>query len=188
MAWRRHLLPKGLPLALAGGAIAAAVLLGVDSQQQARTQPPAAPPLVDYRGSEVQISEYDGSGALSQRLRSPQVEHRTGDDRLYMQSPASEMFEAGRRSWTLQADRGDMDAAGKELLLYDNVRARKLDDDSTIDTTRLRIEPDRKYAETDEPVIIVSPQGRTQAKGMRAFLDRDLVQLKSKVKGLYEAH
>ena len=43
MAWRRHLLPKGLPLALAGGAIAAAVLLGVDSQQQARTQPPAAP-------------------------------------------------------------------------------------------------------------------------------------------------
>lgn len=186
MPWRRHILPKGLPLALAGSIASLVWLFAATPQQQNRAHPNAKP-AEDYFGEHVRIREYDNQGQLAQLIASPSVRHLSNGDQLLLDAPTATLFIDGKPGWTLKAGSGRMNEGGENLWLENEVQATKLADSSTLRTHSLRVEPQRKYAETDDAVMISAPQGTTESQGMRAFLDRDTVQLKSRVKGRYEA-
>lgn len=187
MAGRGPTLPNGLPLALISGALALGILFAADPQQHERPAN-SARPASDYYGEQVHILDYDRQGELAQRINSPSIQHLTSDDLLHLTQPSGQLLRPGQPDWTLRADTGRLDEKGAMLWLEGNVEAARKDGSTRLQTATLRVEPQRKYAETDDAVIISAPQGRTESQGMRAFLDRDTVELKSRVKGRYEAH
>ena len=54
-----------------------------------------------------------------------------------------------------------------------------------IDTASLRVVPAKEYAETDQPVVIVTDFGVTRAIGMQADLKQQQLQLLAQVRGEY---
>lgn len=90
--------------------------------------------------------------------------------------------------WRLTADWGHSNAGADRIRLWDNVRAWQETDDglTELTTPELFIEPARQFAETDKAVKMRSPEGRHQAVGMRADLEKDYIELLSEVRGTYE--
>jgi lipopolysaccharide export system protein LptC len=91
--------------------------------------------------------------------------------------------------WRLSASEGRSDAEGSLITLDRAVRAWKTTADEQLlelTTERLIVKPGEQYAETDKAVKMRSPQGVTDAVGMRALMEEDRVELLSEVRGRYD--
>jgi len=73
--------------------------------------------------------------------------------------------------------------------LRDQVKVERLtegkDDTLEIHTEALKVVPAEEYAETDQPVTIVTALGVTQAVGMQANLKQQQLELLAQVRGEY---
>ena len=56
----------------------------------------------------------------------------------------------------------------------------------TLTTPALNVWPKKDYAETDQPVTVVSDGLRLDAVGMKAYIDDQRVEFLSQVRGRYE--
>jgi len=75
-----------------------------------------------------------------------------------------------------------------KLTLKGNVIITQIDengDPSLLRTSILYLEPSRRYAQTDKPVIITDPEGTTKATGMKIFFNDKRIELLSKVNSQY---
>ncbi len=91
--------------------------------------------------------------------------------------------------WILEAKFGKFTEENRHLLLWDEVVVSSLSDEeknTTMETSRLEIKPEEKYAYTQETVKIRSPQGEIIAKGMIANFSEKQITLLSEVKGTHD--
>ena len=104
---------------------------------------------------------------------------------------------------TSRSENGKLLPGGKDIELWDNVviiqsslakkqQAGELSIENAhkqelrMDTDFITISPDQEIADTDRPVLITSDTGETRAIGMTAYYKQGRVQLKSRVRGVYE--
>jgi len=146
----------------------------------------------DFYLRDALIQQFDSNGQLHQELRSPELEHY----------PEPGLLEAGEPKILLLREKTGGQVrieAARGMLLDSNERVDLSGDVQLFDepengdvlhleTPSLTLLPDRRYAETDAPVRLLSPQGETRARGMKAYLNERKVELMSDVEGRYEAN
>lgn len=140
---------------------------------------------------------FDAEGRLHYHLTSERADQfqylpdQTSDlDYSLIVQPQMSMYGETDDPWHLRADMGQSNAEGDRIELWDNVRAWQDTEAgrSELTTPALVIFPARQFAETDKAVKMRSPQGVTDAVGMRADLERDTIELLSEVRGTYESN
>ena len=91
---------------------------------------------------------------------------------------------------TVSADVAEGFESNDKLTLKGNVvvmQTLKNGESSELKTSVLYLEPTRRYAQTDKPVIITGARGTINATGMRIFFDEQRIELLSTVVSLYSS-
>ncbi len=168
---------------------AAAVLAALWLRERAAPPPGAAPtgaaaPVRDWYASGLEGWVHGADGALRHHLEARAAEGFT-DGSLRMQDPRLELRTRGGGRWRLSARAAR--AHGGRVVLEGDVDARRVAGRRPLRlrTERLVAEPGRDYVETDLPVLVSAPRMRTEAVGMRAWLDRDRIELLREVRSRY---
>lgn len=105
-----------------------------------------------------------------------------------IEEPRLVIFHEGQ-PWLLEAARGKFTEENRHLLLWENVIISSMTDaekETTVMTEKLEIKPEEKYAYTQEPVKISSPNGEVRAKGMIANFTEKQISLLSEVQGSHD--
>jgi lipopolysaccharide export system protein LptC len=133
------------------------------------------------------ITQYADDGAVRYRLASAEVRHYEEEGLTRLVTPALTLNRAPQPPWFARAERGfvrDTESAGSRaaevILLRDDVHLVQREPDPVeITCATLRIYPERQFAETDQPVIIQTANGRSTAAGMSGDLRTGLLKLSS---------
>ena len=119
--------------------------------------------------------------------------HFDAKDTTELEKPIVTLFNPGRPPWIIRSDTGTISPDGAKIFFggdvfidrdgAKNVRPLK------IVTKNLWMEPERKYAETDEWADIHSLSDNISGVGMRVFFSNPIhLTLLAKVLGKYEAY
>ncbi|MGO1502179.1 MAG: LPS export ABC transporter periplasmic protein LptC [Marinobacter sp.] len=134
-------------------------------------------------------TSYNEVGRRKIVFTSPRIEQFEEDDLATMESPNAKLFnETGDGPWVLNAEKGRLRHSEDLLYLSGDVRVvRNIGDrEATLETQSLTLDNSQGIAFTDDPVKITDLTGITRAKGMKAWIDKRILELNSQVKGRYE--
>ncbi|MGB0466327.1 MAG: LPS export ABC transporter periplasmic protein LptC [Pontibacterium sp.] len=178
--------------------IAAALLLGpvllywglaLTPGERRGTTPEALLQGQDYFALNTQTRIYNEQGNLSQQLDSPRLDHYPQQAINVFQTPEILLTDEDGSTTHINALKGTLPDTQSKVILAGNVRVQdnaisglKTD----ISTERLTLYPETKFAETTEPVTIISDKVRYDAVGMKASLKARTLQLLSNVQGLHK--
>ena len=152
---------------------------------------------VDYFVADGLITEYDASGALDYQLVADTISHFQHDDTVLLQQPLLTTFGDDGQVTTTRSVHGKVLPNGKDIELWDNVviiQSRPsaenpqdgLVQQVRMDTDFITVFPDKAFADTDRPVVMVNSTGETRANGMSTWYQQGKVRLKSMVRGVHE--
>jgi len=173
--WLAVLLAALLPIA---------VWLRSGDEESRAAAPSVATPDVAIGGAT--IDQFDATGALEYRLVAKTIRHFEADDSTQLDTPVLELHDAPQPPWLVRSKTGEIryrtDDAGKReevVLLRDDVELEQRQDPqfTKLTTPAIDVFPARKFAETDQPVMIDSNTGRTNAIGLSGDLNTDLFKL-----------
>lgn len=135
---------------------------------------------------------YNQDGTLSYTFKSKKLSHFRPDDNLEASYTSAEQPDivaySSSAPWHMQADSAHVDA-NHIITLNDNVQLEHVGEDgttTTMETSELVFDADKKLAYTSETVTIASPLGMITAKGMRADMATRNIKLLSRVKGRHQ--
>ena len=149
----------------------------------------------DYFLVDALVKEYDTSGALQYQLKSDSITHYPHNDNTLLQHPILTNFGDNGQLTVSKSENGKLLPGGKDIELWDNVvviqsspsvQQETYEQKVRMDTDFLTLSPDEEIADTDRPVLITSDTGETRALGMTAWYKQGKIQLKSRVRGVYE--
>lgn len=161
-----------------------------------KVQPQAA---VKYPSNILQNTanrEYDDDGQLKSIFEAKEsryfqvnTKRRSHKDYAELTEPKLTLLSANAPPWFITADQGKTKENGEIIHLWGNVHIWQKDtlgQISELTTPYLVVKPEQQYAETDKPVMIISAGSKTNAVGMKAFLQQDTIKLLSNVRGIHE--
>lgn len=125
-------------------------------------------------------------------LESPRLQQLPGRLGTWIEQPILDWYQANgeTREWRLRAEHGWVAADQKVIRLEGTVvmtRAAESGKTPVEVTTRdVYIYPTEQYAETAARARAVTPDGELTTVGVRAWLDREQLELLSEVRGYYE--
>lgn len=145
--------------------------------------------IVDYDLTDFVVTTMNAAGRPRYRLQARAMRHYADDDTADVSLPQLTMFRHDAASWFVRAEQAHVTAGAETVFLQDRVKAERLtedkDDTLEIRTTALKVVPAEEYAETDQPVTIVTALGVTQAVGMQANFKQQRLELLAQVRGEY---
>jgi len=178
------------------------VLLGLSGlaiwlqQSSGKQSSNVSPPTVsqkhspDYFMEDFTLTSMNEKGTPNSILVSSKMLHYPDDDSTELDAPFMTMFGEIGKPWKIKADRGWVSGNNELILLSGNVRIDRLSGPNNrpvkLLTNKLRIHPESDFAETDQPVTMVSDKRHTSAIGMRAYIREGKLQLLDDVRVNYE--
>jgi LPS export ABC transporter protein LptC len=135
------------------------------------------------------IAQFNADGSLRYRLRCTQIRHFEGEATTRLEEPALEFSRAPQPSWWVTARSGYIsyrsgpaDRPEEVVFLSDDVRFERREDARFIEITTkaLYVYPGRRFAETDQAVMIATHAGSTTAAGLSGDLEAGRVRLSSR--------
>lgn len=143
----------------------------------------------DYYADNLVIYSMNKAGRLDYQLTMSHLEHYPDDDSLLVSKPQMILFQNQHPSWKITSEHGTIRHNGEEIWLSNNVVAKLSEknnsDVMTLTTENLLMRPSEKYAETSSNVLLQDKSGITRAKGMKANIENNRIQLLSNVRGTY---
>lgn len=147
---------------------------------------------IDYYLRELDFATYSELGSLARTLQAPELRHYSDDDSTELDQPRLTIFKDGAPPWKVHSATGWVSPDGERVQLRGDVLIER--DAGTdvrpmrIVTRDVRVEPERDYAETDEPVTVTSFGDRIDSVGMQAWLrEPGRIKFLSQVRGHYAA-
>ncbi len=141
--------------------------------------------------------QYTESGELDYSLNAQKINYfettnNPTQPEIILEQPHLIIYDQqeGNAPWVLSSKTAEGNEKVDELILIDDVVIKQTQENGSqtqFTTTRLTIEPNRRYAETDKPVIITDITGTTKATGLKVFFDEKRIELLSNVRGTYAA-
>lgn len=125
-------------------------------------------------------------------VEAPQLRQLPGQLGTRIERPVMDWYQPDgeTREWRLRADQGWVAADQRSMRLEGAVVMTRAADSGKppveITTRDLLIRPADRYAETAAPARAITPGGELRAVGVRAWLDREQLELLSEVRGYYE--
>jgi lipopolysaccharide export system protein LptC len=149
--------------------------------------------IPDYFVNGMRVTTMAPDGRPARTLRAVHLQHFVDQATTELSAPHLTIYQDEQPPWEITADRGRLTAGGELVLLQGDVEIVRQGDTTTrpvrLRTRNLRIEPSKDYAETDEPVYIVSREDRVEAVGMQAWLRAPArIRLLNKARGHYVPH
>ena len=146
--------------------------------------------------TDVKTTQYGEDGAISYLFTADKVsffqrhpKRRSKGDYTDIEAPKLILLGGMEENpWNISALNGR--TQGKEITLSGNVlawRENAQGQRTELSTSKLVVEPERQYAQTNKPVMITSPGSKTQAVGLQFDLKENKLVLTSKVRGTYES-
>ena len=144
----------------------------------------------DYFMEGLEITSMNEKGEPRSLLVSDKLIHYADDGSTELNTPVMTLYNDIGKPWVVKAHRGWVSADHDLILLSGKVTIDRASGPNNrpvqLFTERLRIHPDSDFAETDQPVTMVSNKRRTSATGMRAYVRDGQLQLLNKVRVSYE--
>jgi lipopolysaccharide export system protein LptC len=185
LSWVRHWSAALVLLALAG---ASAWLVDRIDQSEPRAARSESHEPDSYMEGFTRTA-MDERGHVKTRLYADRMFHYPDDDSTRLARPRIEILDDGP-PWYAAAETGFVDAKGEVVLLHGEVRIWREDAAGgraiEVITTRMRVLPTTRYAETDDPVTLMTPESVTHAVGMRGDLRFNRLELLKQVRSRYE--
>lgn len=146
--------------------------------------------IADYFMEDFEITTMNAKGQPSSLLVSEKMLHYPDDDSTELSKPLMTMYRDNGMPWKISADRGWVSANNELILLSGNVLIKRTSGPGNrpveLFTDRLRIHPKTDFAETDQPITMLSNKRRTTAIGMRAYIRLGQLQLLNDVRVTYD--
>lgn len=156
-----------------------------DADQQAKTRH-----VPDYYMENFEMTTMDDQGRPGSLLVSDKMLHYPDDDSTELNEPVMTLYRETGKPWIVRSERGWVAADNELVLLSGNVIIERHSGPNnrpvTLYTDRLRIHPKTDFAETDQPVTMISENRKTTAVGMRAYVRKGQLQLLDDVRAHYE--
>lgn len=148
---------------------------------------------IDYYANHFEMTVTDDKGFQKHRLKAISMVHFAVKDTTELEKPIVTLLSPDRPPWVIRSDTGTVSPDGAKIFFggdvfvdrdgAENVRPIK------IVTRNLWMEPERKYAETEEWADIRSLSDNISGVGMRVFFSNPIhLTLLAKVKGKYEPY
>ena len=153
-------------------------------------------PKADSYMNHIDTVSFDRDGNRAYTLTATEARHFNRGNRLELENPHMVSFSKPKEGleqtspWYVTSQKGTIYNGGKRAVLAGDVQAWqavKKGGKNEFLTRKLTIFPDTNIAETDLPVTITTPQGKTTGTGMWADLNDEIFKLLSKVKGIHRA-
>lgn len=178
--------------------VVVALLVGVgwwvldeDTHDPLTVDPDEAEQRPDYFMEAFTMDATGDEGERLYRVASPRMEHFHGDDLWLMDAPEITYFVDTGEPWHLRAEQGRAWNNVDDVHLKGEVTIRRDGGDdnlpANLDTSEVFLKPDERYAETDEHAVYWREDVRMEGIGVRAWLDRETLELLSDVKARHEA-
>lgn len=152
--------------------------------------PPMAKQAEDLIIDHVNLVKMNENGLPHYQLLSPQVKHHQGTYTTDIQSPDLSLFDAPKMPWRMVAKQGAATENFEQVLLTGNVVITQAvgpnNPANSVNTASLLVYPKRKFATTDQLVLMTQALQQLQGVGMQADFTSGVLTLLSKVKGDYE--
>jgi lipopolysaccharide export system protein LptC len=146
--------------------------------------------IADYYLEDFDLTAMNAAGHPRYHLQAHAMRHYADDDTAEVRMPRLTMYRQGTAQWFVRAEQAQVATGGESVSLQNQVKVERLTEDVRekleIATSALRVVPANEYAETDQPVVIVTDFGVTRAIGMRADLKQERLELLAQVRGEYE--
>lgn len=159
------------------------------SMQESSPVESQAPILIVERFRAVRMNQ---AGIREYVIEAPLLKQLPSKLGTHIEQPVMDWYQSDgeTREWRVRADGGWVAHDQKTIRLEGGVvmlRTAATGKPPVEVTTRdILIRPTERYAETTAPVHAVTPSGEFQAVGVRAYLDREQLELLSEVRGYYE--
>lgn len=145
---------------------------------------------IDYYADDFVVTTMTMDGKPARRLEASRMRHYLDDDTTELDSPYLKVFKTETPPWNVTSEQGWISSDGNLVLLTGHtVMDRKGSESHAplhLVSSNVRIQPDQDYAETDEPVTVISGPNRIDSIGMQAWLrEPNRFKFLSKVKGHY---
>ncbi len=146
----------------------------------------------DYIVDKVSAMRTTADGGIKHTLFAEKMVHYPDDDSTYLQSPKFMSYASGKAPITITSREALMSKNGENVYFQDEVRVTRAayDDKSELamQTSYLHVIPDDNIARTDRPVVITDANIVVNAIGLELNGETRILQLKSRVKGIYAKH
>jgi len=136
---------------------------------------------------QVQSHNFNDSGELSTYIASDAITQQPADNSSLLSNPHLDLFVAGEKTWRANADSATTYFHSEDIQLLGNVEIRAEDGGTVLTTARLAIAADKKIAETQSPVDLLTPGGAMQSSGMRVDLQAKEIVMTGNIRGHYDA-
>jgi lipopolysaccharide export system protein LptC len=149
------------------------------------------PHTADYYTENMTSIEMDKEGLPARRLLAQRMLHYGDDDSIDLVKPQLTIFVKDQPPWTLRAQTGQLSGDQQDLWLRGQVYIDRETDRQVaayhMVTSELHLRRHPDYAETDQPVHVLSDSAQVDAVGMQAWLKPEIrIKLLSKARGIYE--
>ena len=144
----------------------------------------------DYYLIGATTTEFTSEGDLRYRFSAAKIEHYPQANYSLVDAPSMLTFQSNGSPWLLTAKQARVNQNNEEVRLWENVvMNRQLETEPLhITTSELWVEPQKNIIRTDKPIQATQPGSQIQATGMMANLDKNLINLLSKVNIVHDPH
>jgi Uncharacterized protein conserved in bacteria len=144
----------------------------------------------EYHGENFILTSMNTQGNPDYRLVADAMVHYLDDDTSEFSRPRLFFYRPGEPPWRISAASGWASDRGETVRLLGEVHIeRDASSNHTaikIDTRDLMVRPREHYAETMHAATLLSAGLRVDAVGVRAYIDREQIELLSHVHSRYE--
>jgi lipopolysaccharide export system protein LptC len=146
---------------------------------------------VDYYSKNIRRTLMDETGKPKEMLVAESLTHYENDNHTELRQSELTLYSEGEAPWVIRADLAELPANTDDVFLYGNVVITRGADSSgrtvRIETTNARVQPGRKYAETDDYIQVLSPPDTMTGVGATvSFADELSFTVLSNVKRKHE--
>ncbi|MGH1486455.1 MAG: LPS export ABC transporter periplasmic protein LptC [Cellvibrionaceae bacterium] len=143
----------------------------------------------------ARIKQFDEEGRLSYILEADVMRYfdveNESQPEMTLDQPNITLFKKGsdKEPWEIESSTAEGSEKKDELILIGNVVIEQTltnGNKTRLETNELTIKPNRRYAETDKPVIIKDRTGTVRSTGVKVFFDDERIELLSNTIGDYK--
>lgn len=144
---------------------------------------------VDAYMVNADMTQFTKDGKLNFILNSPRMAHHETSNTTSLTSPKFKIYNDNGIPWDVTADNGMAYDGIEKINLWDDVDIHGIPDHATKPITLLTSKadyyPNKRFAQTDQPVQIKQTDSEVRATGMKVYFDTSSAQLLSNVRGEY---
>jgi lipopolysaccharide export system protein LptC len=134
--------------------------------------------------------EMNLQGLPKTRLVADKMTHYSDDKTTELDRPVMTFYKLGKPTWIIKSETGFRPAGGELLFLNGKVNMNRKQapgvNPITVNTTNVRVKPNKHYAETDDWAEIITPSDWISGVGMQInFAERIHLKVLAKARSVY---